>query len=83
MRIIEIRRFLDFFIVYVNTPEDIAKLKKDKRFSVYAIYEFANKLQGYEFSFHTKAKTLKGAKQFVINVLGKDALTKEDEDSEL
>ena len=71
MRICEVRKYLEDFIVFVNMKEDIKVLKKDSRFRQHAQYTDTktNKLWGAEFGFKGSSKTLKAAKRYVEEVL--------------
>ena len=70
MRIREVRRFLNHFMVFVNTPDDIKTLSKDARFTFYAGYiDKKHGFSGQEFKYAYKIRTLKAAKQFVTALL--------------
>lgn len=69
MRIVEVRKFLNEYVVYVNLRRDIQILKKDKRFHERSIYKISSKVLGYEFSFNCPHHTLKDAKRFVKEIL--------------
>jgi hypothetical protein len=73
MRIREVRRFLGDFIVFVNTKDDINKLRNNKKFSFYASYtDTKSEFGGTEFKFYYKSKTLRSAKSFIVNLLRED-----------
>lgn len=69
MKICELRRFFEDFLVYVNSKEDIDILNNDKRFKVYATYrDRLGKLKGIEFRFSFSG-TMQNAKKFVKDIL--------------
>ena len=73
MRIIEVRRFMHHFLVFINTQEDIKKIHNDKRFSLYADYSEKDKQwYGREYRFNNHIKTLQAAKKFVVKILKED-----------
>jgi hypothetical protein len=72
MRIREIRRFLDYFIVFVNDSKDMALLEKDKRFSLHAYYrDLKHGFYGKEYKFQCSSGHIKSAKLFIHNILNK------------
>jgi len=72
MRICEVRRFMDDFVVFINQSKDIELLKKDERFALHAYYKEKRgqrKCYGYEFIFKCSNKTLKEARRFTEDIL--------------
>ena len=72
MRIIEVRRFLGDFVVFVNSKSDMRILKKDKRFSLHAFYrDKKNKFYGEEYRFQCEARHTIEAKEYIFKLLGR------------
>lgn len=69
MRICEVRRHLQYFVVYVNDAQDIKKLRAESGFKQLARYSSDKKVMGIEYLFDCPARTIVEAKTYVKRIL--------------
>ena len=77
MRVREVRRLLDGFLVFVNTEMDVKCLTTNPKFSLHATYKFkkfnSERLSiAYEFAFKLSegtVDTISNAKEYVKSIL--------------
>lgn len=69
MRICEVRRHLQYFVVYVNDARDIQKLRAASGFKQLAKYSSNKKIMGVEYVFDCTARTIVEAKAHVQRII--------------